>query len=88
MQSFAVCANCNILHVSEEARIMAIVDTPRQVGLARRGMHRAQRALALMIPGRFADVMERESTTPGIGELRDRREKPLADLCGKTLSML
>ena len=46
------------------------------------------RALARMTPERFAAVMEQESSIPGIDELREHWEQPLADLCDKTLSLL
>lgn len=57
-------------------------------GLPVEGCVELMRALARMIPERFADVMNREKSIPGIDELREHWEAPLNDLCDKTLSLL
>ena len=57
-------------------------------GLSAEDCTQLMRELAQMIPARFAEVLDREASIPGVSELRDRWENPLAMLCTTTLGNL
>lgn len=87
MQSFAVYTNCKTLHVLEGAHVMAIIETPRQVGLAVRKARKAEGITQKQLAKR-AGVSERLVIALELGDATGiRLDKMLKVLSALDLSL-